>query len=66
MNKKYTYFVYYTYTKDGFNGDGSMLAIRQKKIDSADDLKDISREIIEENKMKTIVVSNFILLREED
>ena len=58
MDKKYIYFVSYSYQK----GFGSSEIFRDKKITSYKDVKEVSEVICEANNIKDVIIINYIQL----
>lgn len=63
MGREYTYFVHYgADTKDGKHGEGNMTTTIGHPIKNIEDIKKIELEIKLHFGLKSVVISNFILL----
>ncbi len=60
---KYVYFIHYTFTEENSSGDGNLEIGLDSKIDSISKLLKVAK-IIKRLNYDSVVVTNFILLRE--
>lgn len=59
----YRYFVYYMFEKDGNQGYGNSRIIRNCRILTMADIRDVEHFIRYNNKMGLVTISNYILLK---
>lgn len=62
---KYTYFVSYSFLRNGTIGVSASEMVFNKPITGLEQIKHIQRLIQEEQDKDTVVITNYILLREE-
>ena len=60
-----TYFVYFSCSQKGHSGTGNICIDRDSEIDSAEDIEEIQKIIINESSAESVIINNFIKLKGE-